>query len=295
MTDTPLIEVNGKPPAGAACAAILARAGVRLRVFGVDETFGGLALVSRSILEELGIAGAVTAYPIDRVTERVLSEDSATDTTAPIDDLVAVQTPEIAAALLAAAETGAASPAGDAVLRVDATEFRLGDLELQDDDFLPISALEQVVQLEWTGGRPQETIWIRMTGDPLGDVRAHAALVVTPDRSALGLAVPTEALVQASITLPDVLHRLLAQPRVAAEIPADEPVTTSTRLLKTNGAVHLSLNGDLRVRVGAAAGLAGPLVLDRELRSGMNAGLAIAAALSEGRLSLARLSRLARP
>jgi hypothetical protein len=294
MVDSSLIEIDGMTPAGAACAAILARSGIRLRATGADEPFGGLALVSRSVLEELGIAGAVATHPIDRVIERVLSEDGAMDMTAPVDDLVAVQTSEITAALRGAAESDAASPAGEAALSVVATEFRLGDPELQDDEYLPLSALEQVVQLEWAAGRPHGTTWIRMTGDPLREVTAHASLAMTPDRTALILAVPTGALVETSVTLPDVLAPLLAHPSVAAEIPAHETEMTSTRLLKTNDAVSLSLNGNLHMRIGAAAGLAEPVLLDRELRSGMNAGREIARALSEGRLSLARLSRLAR-
>jgi hypothetical protein len=133
-----------------------------------------------------------------------------------------------------------------------------------------------------------------MTGDPLRDVKARAALVTAPDRTALTLTVHTEALVDTSIALPDVLSRLLAHPSVATAIPAEAPMRTATRLLRTNAVVHFSLNRSLRVRIGAAAGLADPVLLDRELRSGMNAGLEIASALSEGRISLARLSRLAR-
>ena len=75
----------------------------------------------------------------------------------------AVRTPELVAALLDLTESGAGSPAGEPALRVDATEFRLGDTGLLDDEFLPLSGMEQVVQLEWSAARAAGARWIRMT------------------------------------------------------------------------------------------------------------------------------------
>jgi hypothetical protein len=294
MAGTLLVKIDGKTPAGAACAAVLARAGVRVHISGAEETVGGLALVSRSVLDALGVAGAVSARRIERVLERMLFEDSASDISAPKGDLVVARTAEIVAALLGVAESAGTARAEEPGLRVDASEFRLGDRKLQDDDFLPLSALEQVVQLEWATGRDGPATWIRMTGDPLREVTARADLVVTSDRTALIVSLPTNALVETSITLPDIVSRLLAHPSVAAEIPAEEPVMTATRLLKTDEAVHFALNGDIQIRIGAAAGLADPVLLDRELRSGIAAGTEISGALAESRVSLARLSRLSR-
>ena len=92
-------------------------------------------------------------------------------------------------------------------------------------------------------------------GDALHDVRARADLIATSDRTALILTVPTATLVETSIALADVLSRLLAHPSVVAEVPADAPVSAFTRLLKVDGAAHLSLGEGLRLRVGARRGI----------------------------------------
>ena len=48
------------------------------------------------------------------------------------------------------------------------------------------------------------------------------------------------------------------------------------------------------MRVGAAAGLADPVLLDRELRSGMIAAEQIAEAMAVNRVNVAQLSRISR-
>jgi hypothetical protein len=292
MPTSPLIQIEGMTPAGAACALVLERAGVRHRITGSEVNSGRFALVSLPVMDELGIAGALPSQRIDRVIERALTEDGALETTAPVGNLVAIQVTELMTTLLDLAESGGGSPADEPALLVDATEFQLGDAELLDDEFLALPGLEQVVHLEWDSGLSEGTRWIRMTGDVLQEVRARADLIATSDRTALILTVPTAALVETSIALPDVMSRLLSHPSVVAEVPTEVPVSAFTRLLKVDGAAHASLGGGLRLRVGAAAGLADSVLLDRELRSGMVAGVEISNALSEGRLGLARLSRI---
>jgi hypothetical protein len=102
------------------------------------------------------------------------------------------------------------------------------------------------------------------------------------------------SIVETSISVVDVLARLLAHSSVRNMVPEMEPRTASTRLMRTGEPVHITLRGGARVRIGAAAGLADPVRLDRELRSGTVAAEQIAQAVTGGRLTLARLSRIGR-
>ncbi len=102
------------------------------------------------------------------------------------------------------------------------------------------------------------------------------------------------SIIETSISVVDVLARLLTHPAVSSTLPEAEPALAGMRMLRSGDPLHLTLRGGLTVRVGAAAGLADPVLLDRELRSGMIAAEHMAEAIAVNRVNVARLSRISR-
>ena len=86
--------------------------------------------------------------------------------------------------------------------------------------------------------------WIRLTGEGLSDVNGQASILTTPDRTALILSVPMASVVEGSISVVDVLARLLTHPAVSSTLPEAEPILAGLRMLRSGDPLHLTLRED---------------------------------------------------
>jgi hypothetical protein len=288
------VPIHGVTPAGAACEAMLGRAGTPVRLIDSGAMSDGLAVVSRGLIAELGLEKSMPSRPIECIIDRKLTEDDAFDTERSPESVALVRKADIVEALTRGIERATNVETDSRAFSIDAAEFRLGDPDLLDDSLLPLSKTLACIQLDWVGPATGRASWIRLTGEGLAEVDATTSILTSHDQTTLILVVPMASVVETSISVVDVLARILTHPSVKCELPDLEPRTASTRLIRTGEPVHFTLQGGVKVRVGAAAGSADPVVLDRELRSGMVVAEQVALAIADGRLSLARLSRIAR-
>ena len=289
------VVIQGTTPAGAACASLLNRAGVSVRMAPSSGTVpSSLAVVSRALLGDLGLSGSSLSQPVERIIDRRLTEDGGLDSVKNLADVAIVQRSELVEELMDGIDVSAVDGSDHPTLTVETREFRLGDSEIQDPECLPLAKVSECISLDWELGNAAGATWIRLNGEGLSDVNGRASILTTPNRAALILLLPMASIIETSISVVDVLARLLTHPAVSSTIPEVVPVLTGTRLLRSGDPLHLTVRGGLTVRVGAAAGLADPVLLDRELRSGMVAAEQIAAAISEARTNVARLSRIGR-
>ena len=289
------VLIESATPAGAACATVLNRAGVSVRMTPPSGTVpSSLAVISRALLGDLGLGETSWSQPVETIIERRLTEDDALDTVKTLADEAIVQRPEIVEALLRELDVSASDGSNKPMLTVEAGEFRLGDPEIQDSQWLPVAKVSECISLDWDLGNTARATWIKLNGEGLSDVNGQASILTTPDRTALILVAPMAAIVDASISVVDVLARLMTHPAVRSALPEGEPVLAGMRLLRSGDPLHLTLRGGVTVRVGAAAGLADPVKLDRELRSGMVAAEQIAEAIAADRANVAQLSRITR-
>ncbi|HEX3303192.1 MAG TPA: hypothetical protein VHR64_09955 [Thermomicrobiales bacterium] len=288
------VEIHAATPAAAACAAVLDRAGVSVRIIDSEPRTVGLAAVSRELLSELGLDGSRLGKPVETIIDRTLAEDDAMDKVREPGSVSLVDRLEIVESLTSGIERATDVENESRAFSIGAGEFRLGDPDLLDDGILPHEKTLECILLDWDGARIDRASWFRLTGEGLADVDATASILTSHVQTSLILTVPMASIVETSISVVDVLARLLAHPSVRNMVPEMEPRTASTRLMRTGEPVHITLRGGARVRIGAAAGLADPVRLDRELRSGTVAAEQIAQAVTGGRLTLARLSRIGR-
>jgi flavin-dependent dehydrogenase len=288
------IEIHGATPAGAACAAVLNRAAIPVRIIDAGARTAGLAVVSRQLPGELRLDGSRLGVPVEKIVDRRLTEDDALDTAREPGSVSLVQMANIVDELAGQIARGTKSEAATRMLSVDAGEFRLGNPDLLEGEILPIEKTLQCLLLGWDNVGNDRVSWTRMTGETLSDVNATASILTAHNQTTMIFAVPMASVIETSIAVVDVLARLLAHPAVKDELPGTEPRSASTRLIRTGEPTHVTLHDGFKIRIGAAAGLAQPVVLDRELRSGIVAAEQIGHAITDGRLSLARLSRIAR-
>jgi hypothetical protein len=291
------VTVRGSSAGGAACAFALAQASVPVRVVGSSKAATGLRMISSPVLHDLHLSNSATSQGAVRIVNRRLLEDDATDSIDSSGDLVIARHAEIVAALLQ--HVTVAPPSSPNVERrgdflVDANELSLGNPRLYDDETISRSDTRICLYLEWTGTVGDDARLIRLTGESLSDVQGRAWIMAGLDETVLTLALPIDALVDTSIALPDVVSRLLSHPAVFNELPDGEPSTAYTRLLSKRKRSPITLLGGTELEIGPAAGLADPICLDAELRSGLIAGKHIAAAITENRLTIARLSQITR-
>jgi len=290
------VVIHGSTVAGAACASVLTRSGISVQVDG-SVASSGIATVSPSVLGALPISGSISSEHLNGFKSRRLHEDDATDTVEDKDHLVVVNRSEIVLALIRDAVATASVGEGtqrQGLISINSRDPMLGESMLRGEASLSPVDTQVCVYLEWqemTGGGPRS---IRLSGESLSDVNAHAWVVAGLATTILALVVPMAMLVETSIALPDVLSRLLAHPAVMCELPGGEPTAAYIRLLSTTKRTPISLRGGIGLRIGAAAGLADPTLLDAELRSGVIAGEHVSAAIVDNRLSVARLSRITR-
>jgi len=253
-----------------------------------------LAVVSRALLSDLGLSESSLSQPVERIIERRLTEDGGLDSVKDLADVAIVQRSKLVEVLLGGIDVSAGDGSDDPTLTVETREFWLGDSEIQDPECLPLAKVSECISLDWELGNAAGATWIRLNGEGLSDVNGRASILTTPNRAALILSLPMASIIETSISVVDVLARLLTHPAVSSTIPEVVPVLTGTRLLRSGDPLHLTLRGGLTVRVGAAAGLADPVLLDRELRSGMIAAEHMAEAIAVNRVNVARLSQISR-
>jgi flavin-dependent dehydrogenase len=291
------VEIHGSTPAAGACAAVLAGAGVPLVLFDANAVSHGHALVSAELLNELQIAGEIDHSAIESVTDRRLSEDDALDTKAVNSGDVVVERSDLVAALMKRGKdcvNALKRVDGQSAVSIDARDISLGSSSLLSDDGVQLDRWLQVVQVAWQSGSARPSSWIRLSGDPLLETNAMASVLTWSQAVSLTIAVPMASLVATSITLPDVIARLLAHPAVRAELPDAKPVIAVPKLLTMAPIGPTSASPDRWLRVGPSAGMADAVHLDRELKSAIVATEIIAAGLSDGRMSLRSLSRISR-
>lgn len=294
MEDAPAsVSICGTTPAGAACAVALARANINARVEPSASSLAGPALVSRAVLSDLGVFESVARFPVEAILDRRLTEDEAVDSQCNPGDSCIVRRPDVISVLLALAGSDAFPRAGARAVRVDAKEFQLGDAQLVNDG-LPLGETIQCISVVWSGQSAVPGRVIRLKGDTLAEVDGRAWIISAPAETSLILAVPLASIVDTSIAVPDVLTRLLDHAAVRADLPESEPAAASVRLLPATPRPAIEPGRRFGIAIGARAGLADPVLLDPELKSGMIAGEQVAAASVEGRISLARLSRIPR-
>jgi len=289
-----VIEIHAATPAGAACAAVLDRAGIPVRIIDTGERAIGLAAVSRQLLGELGLEDSSLGMPIETIIDRKLTEDDAMDTARDPGKVSLVQRADVVEALAGRIDRATKSELDSRMLSIEASEFRLGDPDLLEDGVLPLDKTLECIVLDWDGAGKDRASWIRLVGEGLTVVDATASVLTSQDRTSLIFTVPMASVVETSISAVDVLARLLAHPSVKATLPDIEPSSVGMRLLRTGEPVHFSLRDGVNIRIGAAGGMADPVELDRELRSGMVAAEQIVQAVADRRFTLARLSRIGR-
>ena len=289
-----LVHIHGATTSGAACATLLERAGIPVQIADSGVVPSGLAVVSRGLIAELGLERSLLSRPADIIVDRKLTEDDALDADIGPKSVALVTRDEIVEALTGRIDRKAESSPDNRALSIDASEFRLGDPDLLAEGILPLAGATECILLDWGDEIVNRAMWMRLTGECLSDVNATASILTSHGQTTLILAVPVASVVETSISVVDVLARLLAHPSVKSELPGSEPRSAHARLIRSGEPVHHTLQGGVKVRIGAAAGLADPVVLDRELRSGMIVAEQVGRAIADGRLSLARLSRIAR-
>jgi hypothetical protein len=275
---------------------VLARSGTSVQVDG-SPVASGIATVSTTVLGALPIPGSIASEALTRFVDRRLHEDDATDTVDDRGHLVVVNRSDIVLELIrdvvAASTVGECAEQHD-VISINAQDPMLGESMERGEAAASPADTQICVHLEWpemSGGGPRS---IRLTGESLSDVKGHACIVSGLATTSVTLVVPMAILVETSIALPDVLSRLLAHPAVMCELPDGEPTTAYTRLLSTSKRTLISLRRGIELRIGAAAGLVDPILLDTELRSGIIVGKHVSSAIADNRLSVARLSRITR-
>src|SRR6476661_9817929 len=289
------VVIQGTTPAGASCASLLNRAGVSVRMAPSSGTVpSSLAVVSRALLSDLGLSESSLSQPVERIIDRRLTEDGGLDSVKDLADVAIVQRSKLVEVLLGGIDVSAVDGSDHPTLTVETREFWLGDSEIQDPECLPLAKVSECISLDWGHGVAAGATWIKLTGEGLSDVNGQASILTTPNRSALILSLPMASIIETSISVVDVLARLLTHPAVSSTLPEAEPALAGIRMLRSGDPLHLTLRGGLTVRVGAAAGLADPVLLDRELRSGMVAAEQIAEAMAVNRVTVVRLSRISR-
>jgi hypothetical protein len=291
------VTVRGSSPAGAACAFALAQASVPVRVVASSNAATGLTVISSPVLHKLHFSDSAASQGVVRIVNRRLLEDDATDSIDSSGDLVIARQAEIVAALLQHVTVAPPSSPYDerrGDFQVDANELSLGNSRPYEDEATSLSDTRICLYLEWTGTVGDDARLIRLTGESLSDVQGRAWIMAGLDETVLTLELPLGALVETSIALPDVVSRLLSHPAVLNELPDGEPSTAYTRLLSKRKRSPITMHGGTELEIGPAAGLADPICLDAELRSGLIAGKHLSAAITENRLSIARLSQITR-
>jgi hypothetical protein len=276
---------------------VLAQASVPVRVVASSEAATGLRVISSPVLHNLHLSDSATPQGVVRIVNRRLLEDDATDSIDSSGDLVIARQAEIVAALLqhvTVAPLSAPNIERRGDLLVEANELSLRNPRLYDDQATSLPDNRICLYLEWTGSIGDDARLIRLSGESLSDVQGRAWIMARQDETVLTLALPIDALVEMSIALPDVVSRLLSHPAVLNDLPDGEPSTAYTRLLSKRKRSPSTLYGGTELEIGPAAGLADPICLDAELRSGWIAGKHIAAAITENRLTIARLSQITR-
>lgn len=295
-TGTASIVVNGATPAGAACAAALAASGATVRIVGSETSAPQLGLVTRGSLNLLCQSGQIPTHAIARVVDRRLLELTGVDVSQATDDIVIVRRADLISTLLQ--NRVLTVPEGDehtsgSVLWIDARNPQLGTSRFTAG-FLSASSARICVHLEWLHTSDREATLLRYSGESLAEVKAFGQIAIGPPGIQLVLVAPIASLIETSITLPDVLTRFLGHPAVTSELPDREPDITGVCLLPDAYPSSITVESGCRLRIGAAAGMVDPFLLDLELRSASIAGTEVASAIAESRLTVARLSRIGR-
>ena len=203
------VVIQGTTPAGAACASLLNRAGVSVRMASSAGTVpSSLAVVSRALLGDLGLSESSLSQPIERIIERRLTEDGGLDSVKDLADVAIVQRSKLVEVLLGGIDVSAGDGSDDPTLTVEAGEFRLGDPKIQDPECLPLAKVSECISLDWDLGNAAGATWIRLNGEGLSDVNGRASILTTPNRAALILLLPMASIIETSISVVDVLAQV---------------------------------------------------------------------------------------
>ncbi len=115
------VVIQGTTPAGAACASLLNRAGVSVRMASSAGTVpSSLAVVSRALLSDLGLSESSLSQPVERIIERRLTEDGGLDSVKDLADVAIVQRSKLVEVLLGGIDVSAGDGSDDPTLTVEA-------------------------------------------------------------------------------------------------------------------------------------------------------------------------------
>jgi hypothetical protein len=297
------VTVIGATPAAAVVVNRLRRRQLQVDWDGIQDVPDHLGLISMRLLESLGLPHQLDVLPLEAHVSRQLDELNwhDRDTASPYSrGLRAISRRTLVQALIGrvAQEDDGTSPHASSAppkLVVDARDHvprTIGD-ETPGPRDLP--DVQESIYLSWDDSTgPAAARSIKLTGEHLTDPATQARILGGSGMTTLILSLQLRAVVETSVAVVDILHRLMSHPGVLDLVPTRVADRAWTRITTAEDIHPIAPNEGGRLRTGGAAGHGIPHLLNTEIRSALITSDQIAAALQEGRTSTARLSRIAR-
>ncbi len=155
-------------------------------------------------------------------------------------------------------------------------------------------AVQLTLELQWDATTESTHSVVELSGEHLDEVTGSAVVISVPGLTSLLLTVPMSVLVEQSIAIADVAWRLLDHPGVQSAIPAQQFTRTASFMTLRDPIPPIDRYSSRSILIGAAAGLADPVNLDREVSSAVGAADLLVEAFRANRWSSAGLSRIGR-
>lgn len=269
-------------------AAILAD---RLREVGYPVVAGDLSAIDPNLLKlatdasrsALARAG-FEAVPIQRHYHRQLSELDFCDSEIGGPPVYAVRLRKSTTASHSFAFTGDTS----SVLTVKTVYSLQGGYRMDH------AAVNLTLELQWPRAKDIEPFLCEMSGEHLDEVSALTTVISVTDLTSLVLTVPMAILVSHSIAIADIAYRLLDHAGVRDLLPGASLIRAASYMTLGTPITPVEQYSTSSLHIGAAAGFADPVFLDREVNSAIRTANALENAFHHQRWTGASLSRLTR-
>jgi hypothetical protein len=157
-----------------------------------------------------------------------------------------------------------------------------------------VPRINEAIYLSWNESADSAARSVALAGEHLTDPHALAWVLTKHGVTTFVLSLMLEKMVETSVAISDVLHRLIQHPGVAELVPSRNPDRAWTRLSGQTEFHPVAVREGTRVRVAGSAGHVLPHLLNIEVRSALLAANQISAAVCADQLTVARLSRIAR-
>jgi hypothetical protein len=297
------VTVLGATPAAAVVVNRLRRQQISVEWDSTQDVPDHLGLVSTGLLDSLDLPDQLNVLPLEAHVSRQLDELNwhDRDTTNPNSRrLRAISRRKFVQALIGRVgqEVGDALPKASSappMLLVDARDrvpLTVGDHSPGPPE---LADVQESIYLSWDGPPgPAAARSIKLMGEHLTDPPAQSRILIGSGVTTLIMSVQLRDVVEASVAVVDILHRLMSHSGVLDLIPTRTADRAWMRITTADDLHPIELNEGGRLRVGGAAGHAFPELLNIEIRSALIAAEQISAAVQEGRVTTARLSRIAR-